>query len=54
MSGSPSIFLVDDDQDFLEMEKAILGAGGYRTRCFSDGQDALEALGRREQSGRRS
>jgi CheY-like chemotaxis protein len=45
MSGSPLIFLVDDDRDFLEMEKVILGAGRYRTRCFSDGRDALEALG---------
>jgi FixJ family two-component response regulator len=41
MSGSPLIFLVDDDRDFLEMEKVILGAGRYRTRCFSDGRDAL-------------
>jgi len=45
MSESPLIFLVDDDKDFLEMEKAILDAGGYRTRCFSESREALEALG---------
>jgi len=44
MSESPLIFLVDDDKDFLEMEKAILTAGGYRTRCFSESRTALEAL----------
>jgi CheY-like chemotaxis protein len=44
MSESPLIFLVDDDKDFLEMEKAILAAGGYRTRCFSESRAALEAL----------
>jgi len=44
MSGSSLIFLVDDDKDFLEMEQAILSAGGYRTRCFSEAREALEAL----------
>jgi CheY-like chemotaxis protein len=44
MSASPLIFLVDDDQDFLEMEKAILASGGYRTRCFSESREALQAL----------
>jgi CheY-like chemotaxis protein len=44
MSSSPLIFLVDDDKDFLEMEKAILGSAGYRTRCFSQSREALEAL----------
>jgi two-component system response regulator AdeR len=39
------IYLVDDDKDFLEMEKAILAHGGYRTRCFSESREALEALG---------
>jgi CheY-like chemotaxis protein len=40
----PLIFLVDDDKDFLEMEQAILAAGGYRTRCFSESGEALAAL----------
>lgn len=44
MSASPLIYLVDDDKDFLEMEKAILASGGYRTRCFSESREALEAL----------
>lgn len=44
MSHAPMIYLVDDDKDFLEMEKAILTHGGYRTRCFSESRDALEAL----------
>jgi two-component system response regulator AdeR len=39
------VYLVDDDKDFLEMEKAILAHGGYRTRCFSESREALEALG---------
>jgi len=39
------IYLVDDDKDFLEMEKAILTHGGYRTKCFSESREALEALG---------
>jgi two-component system response regulator AdeR len=44
MSGGPLIYLVDDDKDFLEMEKAILAHGGYRTRCFSESRPALDAL----------
>ncbi len=44
MSALPLIYLVDDDKDFLEMEKAILAAGGYRTRGFSEPREALEAL----------
>jgi len=40
----PLVFLVDDDADFLEMETAILRAGGYRTRSFSGSGAALEAL----------
>ncbi|MGO9308087.1 MAG: two-component system response regulator [Spirochaetia bacterium] len=44
MSHEPLIFLVDDDKDFLEMEKTILAHGGYRTRCFSGSREALEAL----------
>jgi two-component system chemotaxis sensor kinase CheA len=39
------IYLVDDDKDFLEMERTILTHGGYRTRCFSGSREALDALG---------
>jgi CheY-like chemotaxis protein len=42
--GARLVFLVDDDKDFLEMEQAILTAGGYRTRCFSESAEALAAL----------
>jgi CheY-like chemotaxis protein len=42
--SSPLVFLVDDDRDFLEMETAILAAGGYRTRSFSESRVALAAL----------
>ena len=41
---SPLVYLVDDDRDFLEMEAAILSAGGYRTRSFSESREALAAL----------
>jgi CheY-like chemotaxis protein len=44
MGEGSMIYLVDDDKDFLEMEKAILMHGGYRTRCFSESREALEAL----------
>jgi CheY-like chemotaxis protein len=44
MSDGAMIWLVDDDKDFLEMEKAILTHGGYRTRCFSESREALQAL----------
>jgi CheY-like chemotaxis protein len=45
MANGPMIYLVDDDKDFLEMEKAIFAHGGYRTRSFSESREALEALG---------
>ena len=41
---APLVFLVDDDTDFLEMEAAILSAGGFRTRSFPDSRGALAAL----------
>jgi CheY-like chemotaxis protein len=44
MSAGPLIYLVDDDKDFLDLEKAILEHGGYRTRCFTESRGALEAL----------
>jgi len=45
MFNGPMIYRVDDDKDFLEMQKAILTHGGYRTRCFSESREALDALG---------
>jgi CheY-like chemotaxis protein len=41
---APLVYLVDDDRDFLEMEAAILSAGGYRTRSFFESREALAAL----------
>ena len=38
------IVLVDDDPDFLELQKRILEQRGYRTRCFSAADEALEAM----------
>jgi CheY-like chemotaxis protein len=42
MAGT--VFLVDDDRDFLELERRILASGGYPAVCFSDPREALAAL----------
>jgi CheY-like chemotaxis protein len=39
-----TIFIVDDDRDFLEMEKSILSTQGYQVAGFSDPREALAAL----------
>jgi CheY-like chemotaxis protein len=44
MSRGPTIFLVDDDPDFVDMEKRILQAGGYEVSCFSEPRAAFAAL----------
>ncbi len=38
-----SILLVDDDRDFLEMNRGVLEACGYRVRCAGDPRAALAA-----------
>jgi two-component system response regulator GlrR len=38
-----SILLVDDDRDFLEMNRSVLEARGYRVRCAADPRTALAA-----------
>lgn len=38
-----SILLVDDDRDFLEMNRGVLEARGYRVRCAADPRAALAA-----------
>lgn len=38
-----SILLVDDDRDFLEMNRGVLEAHGYRVRCAADPRAALAA-----------
>ncbi len=49
-----TIFLVDDDADFLEMEKSILTAGGYRVRSFTSPGTAREALAAAPETARPS
>jgi CheY-like chemotaxis protein len=44
MGGAPTIFLVDDDRDFLELERSILGSSGYTVSCFSNPQSALAIM----------
>jgi CheY-like chemotaxis protein len=49
MSATPragAIFLVDDDPDFLELNRRVLESGGFGTACYSDPQSALEAMGK--------
>ena len=41
---APVIMLVDDDLDFLEINRHVLEARGYRILCFSDPEKALEQL----------
>jgi len=43
------ILLVDDDRDFLEQNRSLLEARGYRVACCSDPDEALHAL-RRERA----
>jgi len=44
MGDGATILLVDDDKDFLELERRILESRGYRVVCFSDTMAALAAL----------
>ena len=44
MAAQRTIFLVDDDRDFLELEKRILAGSGCAITCFSDPRTALAAL----------
>ncbi len=40
------IVLVDDDRDFLEINRGLLEAGGYRVACFQDPDRALASFKR--------
>ena len=57
MASPAVIYLVDDDADFLELEKSIFESRGYTVACFSDPQAARAALeaetAARAESGRR-
>ena len=44
MSGGRTVVLVDDDRDFLEMNRDILASRGYVVKCFTDPRDALEFM----------
>ena len=44
MPDAPVICLVDDDSDFLEMEKSIFESRGWRVTCYTDPETALAAL----------
>jgi two-component system alkaline phosphatase synthesis response regulator PhoP len=46
MSKPKLILLVDDDRDFLEQNRGVLAASGYRVSCFSNPQEALQAAER--------
>ncbi|HUI69578.1 MAG TPA: hypothetical protein VL354_03590, partial [Spirochaetia bacterium] len=39
------ILLLDDDADFLDLERRIFEARGYQVDCHSNPQSALSALG---------
>ena len=39
-----TVVLVDDDRDFLEMNRSVLESRGYATASFSDPQAALDAM----------
>lgn len=41
---TPVIMLIDDDIDFLEMNKHVLETRGYKVLCYSDPQEALERI----------
>lgn len=40
----PLIMLVDDDPDFLDINRHILEPAGYRVRCATDPQAALAGM----------
>jgi CheY-like chemotaxis protein len=43
-SATPLILLVDDDVDFLEINRHILESGGYRVVCASSAEAAWERM----------
>ena len=45
---SALILLVDDDRDFLEMNKGILEAGGVQVGCYTDTDTAWESMEKRK------
>ena len=43
-SADAYILCVDDDNDFLEFYREVLGAGGYKVICFTNQKEALEKM----------
>jgi CheY-like chemotaxis protein len=43
-SAGAKILLVDDDLDFLEINRLLLEAEGYRVVCHAEAEDAFRAL----------
>jgi len=41
---TPVVMLVDDDVDFLDLNKHVLEARGYRVLCFTDPEEALARM----------
>lgn len=43
-TAAPRVVLVDDDADFLDINRMILEGEGFNVRCFSDPERAFQAL----------
>jgi CheY-like chemotaxis protein len=43
-SADDYILCVDDDADFLEFYREVLGAGGYQVSCFTNQKEALQRM----------
>ena len=50
-SSSPSVMVVDDDPDILEVTRFVLENAGYRVATAANGADALASLRGREKPG---
>ena len=44
--AAPLILLIDDDEDFLEINRHILEPRGYRVVCCTDPKDAWQRMAR--------
>jgi CheY-like chemotaxis protein len=47
MNGSPTVLLVDDDADFVEMNRILLERNGYAVRVAYSGRQCLAEVGAR-------
>jgi CheY-like chemotaxis protein len=45
-AAAPLILLLDDDADFVEINRHILEAAGYRIACVYDPEEALASMAR--------